>query len=257
MLLSCLRLIFFTFLFRITAPTFIIVDDANPSWSYTGTWNPRGPGLTCSGCVENPDPKQVFNQTYHDTSGQPEAATASITFKGISVFVYSILGQYNPAPVVQQYTFSLNGVDATPFNYSDPNTEGEYTYNTLILSMASLNPQQSTTLSVQLVSGNLLLDYIVYDDGLPGTFVFSPSMYMQLSAMFNTVSPSNTSSSTLVPSTLSSSATAHRASSVPVAAVAATASIIGVLLAFILYLLWRRRKRGHSFRSNRSQYLNQ
>lgn len=143
----------------------ISVDDASPSWTYTGLWRARGPGLLCSVCFENPDPHQAFDSTWHDTSDID--ATASITFSGISLSVYAIL-PVETSPTVNQYSFSLNGVASTPFSM---NATGTYSYNTLIFSASSLNSRTNTTLSIGLTSlSTILLDYIIYDNGGSGVF---------------------------------------------------------------------------------------
>lgn len=142
----------------------ISVDDASPMWTYTGLWRARGPGFPCSACVQNPDPSQAFDNTWHDTSAI--SATASITFNGISVSVYAILPVNTSFAIIDQYGFSLNGVASTPFNI---NATGNYIYNTRIFSASSLDPGSSTTLSIAMTGqSTILLDYLVYDNGAPG-----------------------------------------------------------------------------------------
>jgi hypothetical protein len=127
----------------------IIVDDSSPLWAYTGFWNVRGPGWTCTGGAANPDSSQVYNQTWHDTSDP--TATASITFTSVSVSVYEIL-TWNVVPFIEQYTFALNDVPAHLFTFNDANPRGVYSYNTLVFEAGGLDARTNTTLTMGPVS---------------------------------------------------------------------------------------------------------
>jgi hypothetical protein len=193
-----------------------------------GGWNVRSPTTACSTCNANPDPSQTFNHTWHDTS--ESSASAFITFKGVSVSVYSILP---PGPQIQQYLFSLNGVSSNPFVYNDTNPPQPYSYNTEIFSASSLDPQTSTTLNIGMGPGsNLLLDYIIYDTGTLCSTSASPSPTL-CSASPSPTDPTPTSS-------------LHK-TSFPVAAVVVPTVVISLLLALIVYLLWRRRSDNRQF----------
>jgi len=203
----------------------ILVDDSSSLWTYTGGWNVRSPSTPCPSCRANPDPSQAYNHTWHDTTDP--SSSASITFKGVSVAVYSILPI---GPPIEQYLFSLNGVASTPFVYNDSNPPATYSFNTQILSASSLNSQASTTLTINIPEGLLLLDYLTYDDGV-------------------STSPSGTGSSSATPSASSTTTNtpSPHTNSFPVAAVVVPTIVISIFLALIVYLLWRRRNDNRQF----------
>jgi hypothetical protein len=61
------------------ASTNITVDDTNSTvWTFVGKWSAVTPSTPCPGCFAQPDPKQVFNQSWHDGS----IVSGSVTFQG-------------------------------------------------------------------------------------------------------------------------------------------------------------------------------
>jgi hypothetical protein len=66
----------------------IIVDDADPGWTFSGKWNAITPSERCSGCIIQPDPSRVYDGTWHETSD--DEASAELSFTGVSIRIYAI-----------------------------------------------------------------------------------------------------------------------------------------------------------------------
>jgi hypothetical protein len=153
----------------------ITIDDANPAWSYVGTPEPDGtpvwqaitPSTPCTTCWAQPDPSQTYNRTWHDTAWYDHTA-ASVSFRGTACWVYGICTIANTSGnhLGVNLSFTLNGVAQPSFYYPPCPT---YEYNFLLFSASGVNSQVDTELVLSFVSGGgLLIDYLVYDDGLSG-----------------------------------------------------------------------------------------
>jgi hypothetical protein len=139
----------------------ITVDDT--FWSYEGGWNTVSATSPCLLCTIQLDPAQVYNGTWHDTSCNN--CSASVTFAGTSATIYGICVASLPPNTGQlNYSVTINDVNTgfQTFNRCD-----NYVYNYPLFSFAFLNPHTISKLTIyNLKPGALLLDYLVYDNGV-------------------------------------------------------------------------------------------
>jgi hypothetical protein len=199
----------------------VIVDDANSSWTFSGSWNAITPADPCSGCLIQPVPSMAFNQTWHDTDAP--GASAELRFNGISIQIYTICA--NDTIFGTNFSFTLDG--AADGSFMGPFPYSIWIYNYLVYARTNLtdgphsivisnNPSSPGSFN----QGDLLLDYAIYDDGTS-----SPA-------------PTVTLTSTV------GGAASNSHSSVPTGAMVAISVIAAFLLIVILALLsWYRRSK--------------
>jgi hypothetical protein len=221
---STLVRLFFSGLVVSSLAVNVIIDDANSSWTFSGSWNAITPTDPCDTCTITPNASMAFNHTWHETS--TSGSSAQIRFNGVSIQVYTVLPPgNNAAEFSTNLSFTLDDIGDGFF--VGPYPVSTYMYNYLVYARTNLtdgfhvvgitnNPSVFTNFSA------LLIDYAIYDDG--------------------TSAPAPTETPT---STQASLEGTHFHSSVPTGAIVAT-SVIAALL-FIANLaqlfLYRRSKK--------------
>jgi hypothetical protein len=80
------------------ASTNITVDDTDSKvWTFVGGWSAVTASTPCPSCFAQPDPKQVFNSSWHDGS----VVSGSVTFQGLpqkTFFVHLLKKTTSQAP---------------------------------------------------------------------------------------------------------------------------------------------------------------
>ncbi|KAJ7118945.1 hypothetical protein C8R44DRAFT_922769, partial [Mycena epipterygia] len=140
------------------------VSGVLPTYSPARFWQQ---GSSCTSCRFHPDPSQVFDHTWHDSSQFPGEAPVSLTldFAGTAVYVFCIVPPITPnATTVYNLNFTLDGVSHGTYSYS-PTSSTEFMYNVSVLSLESLLNKTHTLLisTDSSVDGSIFLfDYAVY-----------------------------------------------------------------------------------------------
>jgi hypothetical protein len=234
---STLVYLFFSGLVVSSLAVNVIVDDANSSWTFSGSWNAITPTEPCATCTITPDPSKAFNHTWHDTSGQ--VASAQLPFDGVSIQIYTICPPTNGAVIYYtNFSFVLDNIGDGFFVGPIP-TCPQFMYNYLVYARTNLTDGPhvvNISNNLALLPDNgineesaLLLDFAIYDDG---TSVPAPTV---------------TVTSTAAARTQASHGLEATHSSVPTGAIVALSVIAALLLiANLAQLFWHRR-------SNKSQ----
>ncbi|KAJ7924002.1 hypothetical protein B0H13DRAFT_2266853 [Mycena leptocephala] len=209
------------------ASTNITVDDTDSKvWTFVGGWSEVTPSTPCPSCFAQPDPKQVFNSSWHDGS----VVSGSVTFQGSAVYIYGI---DMTATSGTNISFSMNNPTTAGFHYFGSTGT---TYNVLFFSATNLDSTVEHTVSfigqTSLTgAGAMLFDYAKITVDQQETTSSSPSSTAPLFT-----SPSSSPSSTPTPPPTHKSNTG--------AIVGAVVGIVGVLAILVaLFLFLRRRRR--------------
>ncbi|KAJ7108481.1 hypothetical protein C8R44DRAFT_802784 [Mycena epipterygia] len=163
------------------------IDDTDSAfWTFAGSWHAVTPSTPCIGCLDNPDPSQAHNSTWHDGG----LRSGSFSFQGSAVYIYGI-DVSNSANM----SFSMDNPSRTSFHYY---TGSDYVYNSLFFAASGLDSNAQHTVT-----------WILEDSpvgGISGLFDYAIITVDQLEA-------SETHISALVSTTASES---HSASPAPV-----------------------------------------
>ncbi|KAJ6571808.1 hypothetical protein B0H19DRAFT_669509 [Mycena capillaripes] len=120
------------------ASTNITVDDTNSTvWTFVGGWSAVTPSTPCPGCFAQPDPKQVYNSSWHDGS----LISGSVTFQGSAIYIYGI---DMTATSGTNISFSMNNPPIAGFHYFGLTGT---TYNVLFFSATNLDSGVEHTVS--------------------------------------------------------------------------------------------------------------
>jgi hypothetical protein len=161
---------FLSALFVSTHAVRILVDDANSTWSYSGSWNAITSSTPCSACATQPDPSKAYNNSWHDTALD---GMAQLGFTGVSIEVYTICPprQSDGSYYGTNFSFTLDNVGDGIFRGPQPACN-EFMYNYLAYARTNLTlgPHifqigNSPLPGVGYSTSDLLLDYAIYDDG--------------------------------------------------------------------------------------------
>ncbi|KAJ7485330.1 hypothetical protein FB451DRAFT_1229259 [Mycena latifolia] len=146
------------------APTNITVDDTDSTyWTWAGSpWHAVTPSSPCVGCLDHPDPSQIYNHTWHDGS----LLSGSFTFQGSAVYIYGT-DVFNSANI----SFSMNNPPITGFHYY-PGTD--YVYRSLFFAATGLDSAVQHTVAwilEQSSAGGMAasFDYAVFTVDEPDT----------------------------------------------------------------------------------------
>ncbi|KAF8988779.1 hypothetical protein BDQ17DRAFT_1179908, partial [Cyathus striatus] len=160
----------------------VTVDDTNPD-PLTGVritylpetgWN-NGP--TCTTCSATPDGRQMYANTWHDSTFSPGTIAApptgpqnaSFTFSGTAIYVFCALALASTSTFTAytNMSFYIDGETVGNFEREPPGMPG-YEYNVPVYSNTALPPGQHVLV---LENGNIgnggdlsltLLDYLIY-----------------------------------------------------------------------------------------------
>jgi hypothetical protein len=146
----------------------VFVDDADPTWTFTGSWHGIAPSHPCTNCTLHPDPSRAFDQTWHDTSGN--VAFAQLSFIGVSIQIYTICP---PANFWTNFTFTLDNINDGYFVGPSP-ASSQFIYNYLVYARTNLTngdhvvniSNDPAILNDTRSRSGLLIDYAIYDDGI-------------------------------------------------------------------------------------------
>ncbi|KAJ7443168.1 hypothetical protein B0H11DRAFT_2291837 [Mycena galericulata] len=140
------------------ASTNITVDDTDSTvWTFVGTWSAVTPATPCPGCFAQPDPKLVYNSTWHDGT----LVSGSCTFQGSAIYIYGI---DMTATSGTNISFSMNNPPTAGFHYfGDTGT----TYNVPFFSATNLDSSVEHTVTfigetTLAGAGAMLFDYAYY-----------------------------------------------------------------------------------------------
>ncbi|KAJ7485332.1 hypothetical protein FB451DRAFT_1229268 [Mycena latifolia] len=145
------------------APTNITVDDTNSTyWTWAGSWHAVTPSSPCVGCLDQPDPSQIYNHTWHDGG----LRSGSFTFQGSAVYIYGT-DVLNPANI----SFSMNNPSITGFHYY---AGTDYVYRSLFFAATGLDSTVQHTVTwilEQSSTGGIAasFDYAVFTVDEPDT----------------------------------------------------------------------------------------
>jgi hypothetical protein len=227
---STLVRLFFSGLVVSSLAVNIIVDDANPAWTFSapGSWNAITPTDPCDTCTITPDPSKAFNHTWHDTT---HVASAHLLFSGVSIQIYTICQLVNGTSTYStNFSFTLDDISDGSFVGPYPACS-TYMYNYLVYARTNLTagPHEiditNNPSAFNLISA-LLIDYAIYDDG---TSAPAPTV-----TLTSTVGAAASAQASLEP--------IHSHSSVPTGAIVALSVIAALLLiANLAQLFWHRR----------------
>ncbi|KAJ7876881.1 hypothetical protein B0H14DRAFT_2713390 [Mycena olivaceomarginata] len=211
------------------ASTNITVDDTNSTvWTFVGKWSAVTPSTPCPGCFAQPDPKQVFNQSWHDGS----IVSGSVTFQGSAIYIYGI---DMTATSGTNISFSMNNPSTAGFHYFGGTGT---TYNVSFFSATNLDSSVAHTVSfigqTSLTgAGAMLFDYAVITVDQPdGT-----------SSGASSTPPVSTSSTSPSPSLTPLPPPKPKSKTGPiVGGVVAAVALLAILGAVFLFLRRRRRR---------------
>ncbi|KAJ7108479.1 hypothetical protein C8R44DRAFT_986492 [Mycena epipterygia] len=112
------------------------IDDTDSAfWTFAGSWHAVTPSTPCIGCLDNPDPSQAHNSTWHDGG----LRSGSFSFQGSAVYIYGI-DVSNSANM----SFSMNNPSTTSFHYY---TGSDYVYNSLFFAASGLDSNAQHTVT--------------------------------------------------------------------------------------------------------------
>ncbi|KAJ7793540.1 hypothetical protein B0H13DRAFT_2513877 [Mycena leptocephala] len=211
------------------ASTNITVDDTNSEvWTFVGGWSGVTPSTPCPKCFAQPDPKQVFNSSWHDGS----VVSGSVTFQGSAVYIYGI---DMTATSGTNISFSMNNPTTAGFHYFGSTGT---TYNVLFFSATDLDSSVEHTVSfigqTSLTgAGAMLFDYAKITVDQQETTSSSPSSTAPLLCVFQHIAIAISDPNP--PPT-------HKSNTGAI--VGAVVGIVGVLAILVaLFLFLRRRRR--------------
>ena len=150
----------------------IIVDDADPAFSYSGDWNTTTPSSPCTQCSLQPDPARVYRGSWHDTLSN---STARLSFVGVSVEIYTINPPDFDSTSANTWSFNLDSEDDGYFMAPRRPNVGSYAYNYLAYARSNMTLGPHTVEITNRSPSLILLDYAVYDDGNTSTSQAVPS----------------------------------------------------------------------------------
>ncbi|KAJ7138653.1 hypothetical protein C8R46DRAFT_1321726 [Mycena filopes] len=214
-------------------PVNITVDDTNSTlWGFPGGWHAVTPLTPCGpGCLNNPDPTQAFNSTWHDGNN----FAGFFTFQASAVYIYGI---DNRSTAGTKITFTMEDPHTLQVHEYPPGAI-QPVYNVLFFSAINLDATIQRTVSFfggggEPGAGPMLLDYAVIT-------VDSEPIILSSASATSAADPSASSSSdsTVVPVAKHTSNIGAIAGAV-VGVVAALLILAGVLV----FLRRRRRRRG-------------
>ncbi|KAF5329134.1 hypothetical protein D9758_017153 [Tetrapyrgos nigripes] len=213
-----------------------------------GAWN----DADCSKCVAKPTPSLVYDQTWHDGQylGKGDPLTASLTFNGTALYVYTVLVKVFPNGHVPNcnLSFYLDGEVVGTFFENGSDLDALYQYNASVYVNENL-PYKTHIFS--LVNGGVgslvLLDKMMYtyEDGLSANTTDQNSS----SALVSATSPDPVATDALPASHSSNSGIPSRTLA------AAIATPLAVLFFCGVGLFWFWRRRVQSKRLKRSSHL--
>ncbi|KAJ7207419.1 hypothetical protein GGX14DRAFT_698156 [Mycena pura] len=221
---------------QFAASTNITVDDTNSTiWTFVGGWSAVTPETPCPGCFAQPDPKQVFNSSWHDGS----VVSGSVTFQGSAIYIYGI---DMTATSGTNISFSMNNPTTAGFHYFGSTGT---TYNVLFFSATNLDSSVEHTVSfigqTSLTgAGAMLFDYanITVDQQLEETVTLLSS---SSSTTTSTTSPSPSSTPLAAPQPPPT-----RKSNTGAIIGAVVGGVGGLAILVALFLILRRRRRTSS-----------
>ncbi|KAJ6519551.1 hypothetical protein C8R45DRAFT_918550 [Mycena sanguinolenta] len=133
----------------------ITIDDSNSAYfTFVGSYHAVTPNAPCEGCLDQPDPAQVYNSTWHDGA----LRSGSFVFQGTAVYIFGI-DVNNPANV----SFAMNNPTVNSFHYYSGTTYG---YHSLFFSATNLDASVQHTVTwlmeqSSIGGGSALFDYAI------------------------------------------------------------------------------------------------
>ncbi|KZV84548.1 hypothetical protein EXIGLDRAFT_284074 [Exidia glandulosa HHB12029] len=151
-----------------SGPNFELLDNANSSvWSFDGQWGHFSAASPCPSCLAQPDPAQVQDGTWSDTSTEGASATLVFTGVGLSVFNFcpGPIASSDPAapPILfrSNFSFAIDGKPHGALQLADGCAGGDV-YNQLVFTVSGLtNGRHTFTITNNASSSDLLLDFAV------------------------------------------------------------------------------------------------
>ncbi|KAF8878216.1 hypothetical protein BD779DRAFT_1555101 [Infundibulicybe gibba] len=210
----------------------VIVDDDDPSISYSGHWSRNEPFITSEGAGGLP----FHNGTHQSTT---PGDTASIRFTGASVAVYGIFPWATLGSMSVTYTID-NSNNTKTYQITPSLLEKEPQLNFQFFSEGSLAPGNHTlSMNITEISNlTFVMDYLTYSASFD-SLTTTPNITAP-----TTPAPS-TSPSTSLPT--GSSSPTHSNNGLVRGVVGGVAGII-VVLAIALFIIYKRRRRDRAFR---------
>ena len=141
----------------------IVVDDSDPSWTYTGSWSTINGSHPCPSCELQPDPGRAVMESWHDTGS--DGSSATLSFTGVSVQIFAI----NPPNYNSSWSFKLDATPDGQFVAPRRTGAGRYGYHFLAYARSNLTRGNHTVEIANVPPGFLLVDYAVYDTGVSGS----------------------------------------------------------------------------------------
>ncbi|KAJ7689461.1 hypothetical protein B0H17DRAFT_1135042 [Mycena rosella] len=205
-----------------------------PIYAPTQQWNV---GTDCSGCLVQPDPSQLFDYTWHDTTQGDGGVPSSVTlnFTGTAIYLFCVVpNTITFATTLVNLNFTLDGVPIGTFTHV-PDSSSDILYSVPVLS--SQNLKNEPHILVAETAGNSLFVFDVamytFDDSPPDADTTTTSAGVPTTQTTSLLLPTGPAQSNVTPSHL------------PVAAIAAgtISGIAAVALVLVLFLCLRRRRR--------------
>ncbi|KAF8447196.1 hypothetical protein L210DRAFT_3361121, partial [Boletus edulis BED1] len=121
-------------------------------------------GNLCPGCLVQPDPKLVYNGTWHDSTFHPtDGYTPGIEFTALYIF-FIIANNVTSAVTFTDLEFVLDHVTVGRYTHT-PSSSTEYQYNVPVYVNESMALGEHNMMVQPVDSGNkvlMLFDYVIY-----------------------------------------------------------------------------------------------
>ncbi|KAJ7742725.1 hypothetical protein DFH07DRAFT_39563 [Mycena maculata] len=228
------------------------IDDTNgdPITGFTPVYAPEAQwnvGQNCSGCLVQPDPSQVFDRTWHDTTQGTGGVPSSVTlnFTGTAIYLFCVVpNTISFATTVYDLSFTLDDGSIGTYTHV-PDASDEILYSVPVLSSENLSNQAHTLVAETAGNSLFVFDFAIYtfDDSPPTT---TTSMTATSSAV-----PIGAPQTSTMPGSTQSTTSRSRA---PLAAIVAgsIAGVVAIILSLLAIRCWKRRRRQGQRRDDES-----